>query len=83
MIDTILTQNKQSWDTIADSWFGTTALPAYDCFIPNEDELNLFPDLAGKKVLDIGCGSGHSLKWCKEKGAAELWWIDTSRGKVR
>lgn len=82
MTNEILTQNKQSWDTMADSWFGTTALPEYGCLIPTEDELKLFPDLEGKKVLDIGCGSGHSLKWCKDKGAAELWGLDISTKQI-
>lgn len=48
-------QNKKSWDTIADDWFGTTALPIYGCKMPSEEELNLFEDVAGKKILDIGC----------------------------
>lgn len=82
MIDKILNQNKQSWDTMADSWFGTTALPAYGCFIPKEDELKLFPDLQGKRVLDIGCGSGHSLKWCGDNGASELWGLDISTKQI-
>lgn len=82
MADNILMQNKQSWDAMADSWFGTTALPAYGCLIPTEDELKLFPDLCGKKVLDIGCGSGHSLKWCGDNGAAELWGLDLSTKQI-
>ena len=69
----VLNQNKSSWDAMADTWFGSTALPVYGCLAPTEDELHLFPDLSGKKVLDIGCGSGHSLCWCGQKGAAELW----------
>ena len=74
----ILNQNKATWDAIADSFFGVTALPVYGCLCPTEDELHLFPDLIGKKVLDIGCGSGHSLKWCGDKGGAELWGLDIS-----
>ena len=58
----ILNQNKSSWDAMDDTWFGPTALPAYGCLIPTEDELRLFPNLSGKNVLDIGCGSGHSLR---------------------
>lgn len=58
----IIAQNKASWDAIADSFFGVTALPIYGCLCPTEDELHLFPNLARKKVFDIGCGSGHSLK---------------------
>lgn len=82
MADTILIQNKQSWDAMADDWFGTTALPIYGCLIPTEGELKLFPDLCGKKVLDIGCGSGHSLKWCGDNGAVELWGLDISTKQI-
>lgn len=78
----ILNQNKLSWDAMADTWFGSTALPAYGCLIPTEDELRLFPNLSGKNVLDIGCGSGHSLRWCGDKGAAELWGIDLSEKQI-
>ena len=83
MIDhDVLEQNRQSWNAMADTWFGSTALPTYGCLIPTEDELRLFPDLRGKKVLDIGCGSGHSLKWCADNGAAELWGLDISSRQI-
>ena len=78
----VLNQNKSSWDAMADTWFGSTALPLYGCLAPTEDELHLFPDLSGKKVLDIGCGSGHSLRWCGQKGAAELWGLDLSEKQI-
>lgn len=81
-MNNILSQNKQSWDTMADSWFGTTALPTYGCLIPTENELHLLPNLHGKKVLDIGCGSGHSLKWCGNHGADELWGLDLSTKQI-
>jgi SAM-dependent methyltransferase/GNAT superfamily N-acetyltransferase len=76
--DAILVQNKSSWNAMADSWFGTTALPTYGCSCPSEDDLHLFPELFKKKVLDIGCGSGHSLRWCGDRGASELWGLDMS-----
>jgi len=78
----ILTQNKTSWNAIADSFFGITALPNYGCLCPTEDELCLFPDLVDKKVLDIGCGSGHSLQWCGNRGATELWGLDISERQL-
>ena len=73
-----LVQNKHSWDAMADTWFGTTALPVYGCQIPTEDELHLFPALQGANVLELGCGSGHSLAWCAAQGAAQLWGVDLS-----
>lgn len=74
----ILHQNKASWDAIADDWFGSTALPTWGISIPREDQLHLLEDLNGKRVLDIGCGSGHSLNYCLEQGAKELWGLDLS-----
>lgn len=82
MKNDIIKQNKESWDALADSFFGETALPVYSCYAPTEDELGLFPDLTDKKVLDIGCGSGHSLKWCGDRGAAELWGLDLSTKQI-
>ncbi|MBE6610847.1 MAG: class I SAM-dependent methyltransferase [Ruminococcaceae bacterium] len=74
----ILEENRRSWNAMADSWFGTTALPVYGCLAPTEDELALFPPLDGARVLELGCGSGHSLAWCAKHGASELWGIDLS-----
>lgn len=82
MNNNTLKQNKTSWNNIADNWFGTTALPTYGCLIPTEDELHLFGNVYNSKVLDIGCGSGHSLKWQGENGAAELWGLDLSNKQL-
>ena len=78
----ILLNNKNSWDKIAVDYFGVTALPEYGPFIKNEEELGLFQDIHGKCVLDIGCGSGHSLEYMSRNGAAELWGIDLSSNQI-
>ncbi len=80
--DERLKQNKEGWDIIADEWFGSTALPTYAPNMNTEDELKLFGDIKGKKVLDIGCGSGHSLKYMGEKQASELWGLDISTSQI-
>jgi SAM-dependent methyltransferase len=80
--ETILNQNKTSWNAIADMAFRWTALPTYGILCPTEDDLHLFPDLTDKKILEIGCGSGHSLKWCAEHGASELWGLDISENQL-
>jgi SAM-dependent methyltransferase len=79
--DTLLI-NKKSWDVVAPRFYGRTALPEYGPFAPEETELNLFENANEKKVLDIGCGSGHSLKYMYDNGAAELWGLDLSHTQI-
>ena len=59
-----------------------SALPLYGVRFPTEDDLHLFSDVAGKKMLEICCGSGHSLKYNAEKGAGELWGVDLSQKQL-
>lgn len=51
--------NKSYWNTYADLWFGTTALPKLGVHFPTEEDLHLFGDVSGKKMLEICCGSGY------------------------
>lgn len=74
--------NKKSWDEVAPRFFGRTALPVYGPFLPTENELSLFGDVEDKKVLEMGCGSGHSLNFMASRGASELWGIDLSDTQI-
>ena len=83
MKDDILKQNKKSWDTVAHHFNGKDALPSYGPYTQTEDELRLFEDMTNKKVLDIGCGSGHSLLYMAKKDASELWGVDLSENQIK
>jgi ubiquinone/menaquinone biosynthesis C-methylase UbiE len=78
----ILRINKAYWDDNADLWYGTTALPEYGVHFVTEDDLHLFGDVSGKKLLEICCGSGHSLKYHADRNAAELWGVDISHKQI-
>ncbi|MBD5531288.1 MAG: class I SAM-dependent methyltransferase [Lachnospiraceae bacterium] len=78
----IIESNKAYWNEHADLWFGTTALPVYGVRFPTGDELHLFGDVTGKRMLEICCGSGHSLKYHAERGAGELWGVDLSQKQL-
>ena len=78
----ILKINKTYWDTNADLLFGTTALPEYGVKFVTEDDLHLFGDVSGKKLLEICCGSGHSLKYHADRNASELWGLDISHKQI-
>lgn len=79
---TSLTINKHSWDEAATRFFGRNPLPEYGPLAPSEEELNLFGDVSGLRVLDVGCGSGHSLKYMNDHGANELWGLDLSTAQI-
>ena len=74
--------NREYWNANADAWFGTTALPVYGVDFVTEDELHLFGDVSGRKMLEICCGSGHSLKYHADRNAAELWGVDISHKQL-
>lgn len=78
----IIAENHAYWDGHADLWFGTTALPVYGVCFPTEDDLHLFGDVTGKRMLEICCGSGRSLKYNAERGAGELWGSDFSQRQL-
>ncbi|WP_341202463.1 class I SAM-dependent methyltransferase [Planomicrobium okeanokoites] len=78
----ILTQNQKSWNTVAGHFNGIDALPSFGPFTQTDEELQLFEAIQDKKVLDIGCGSGHSLAYMKAQGAEELWGVDFSEKQI-
>lgn len=73
--------NSTFWDTKGNEVIGTTALPMYGAFV-SEEKCQLFGDVSGKKLLEIGCGTGHSLKYLGEHKASELWGIDISENQI-
>lgn len=64
----MLATNKKCWDTVAPYFFQVDCLPKYGPYTASEDEIRLFDSIRKKKVLDIGCGSGHSLQYMAEQG---------------
>ena len=78
----IIKKNQHYWNENADLWFGTTALPEYGVKFVTEDDLHLFGDVSGKRMLEICCGSGHSLKYHADRKAGELWGVDLSQKQL-
>jgi SAM-dependent methyltransferase len=42
----------------------------------------LLPDLAGKRIVDLGCGFGWFVRWAKEQGAGEVLGLDLSEKMI-
>jgi SAM-dependent methyltransferase len=79
--DTVHKTNELFWNTKGNDVIGTTALPFYGAFV-SEEKCQLFGDLSGKKILEIGCGTGHSLQYLGERKASELWGMDISKEQI-
>ena len=74
--------NSFFWDTKRNDVLGATALPFYGAFV-SEEKCQLFGDVSGKRMLEIGCGSGESLQYLGERKAAELWGMDISNALAK
>lgn len=74
--------NKSSWNKIAGSSKGRTALPNYGPLCPDEHELQLLGDLRGKAIVELGCGDGKSLAYLHRHGATELCGLDLAEEQI-
>ena len=81
-VERTLALNRAGWDRVAPSFYGGTALPEYGPLAPTEDTLRLLELTPGLRALELGCGSGHSLRYLGERGASELWGVDLSPVQV-
>jgi ubiquinone/menaquinone biosynthesis C-methylase UbiE len=80
MIETerFLAINRAGWNQVAPAFHGGTALPEYGPLAATEDTLHLLDAVPGIRALELGCGSGHSLRYLAERGAHELCGLDLS-----
>ena len=78
----ILNQNKQSWEQSAEHFFGLEPLPKMSPF-DNGEYFRLFGDIKDKTFLELACGSGHSLKYILDNGAAKAYGLDFSETQIQ
>lgn len=74
--------NGEFWDTVGSEFLGVTALPQYGAFL-TEEKLHLLDGIENKKVLEIGCGNGHSLEYVSKKNVSELWGMDLAPMQIK
>ncbi|SDD17305.1 Methyltransferase domain-containing protein [Paenibacillus sp. UNCCL117] len=79
--DSIHQTNSFYWSTKGNDFLGAIVLPHYGGSI-SEEKCQLFGDVSGKKMLEIGCGNGQSLQYQGERKASELWGIDISEKQL-
>jgi ubiquinone/menaquinone biosynthesis C-methylase UbiE len=81
--EAIIRINKSGWDKVSDQFFvGSFDVLHYGSYAPTEKELNLIGDIQDSTILEIGCGSGHTLEYLAKHGARELWGVDLSATQI-
>lgn len=73
--------NSFYWDTAGNDFLKAIVLPFYGAFV-SEEKHQLFGDVSGKKILEVGCGNGQSLQYQAERNASELWAVDISERQI-
>ena len=76
-----LSTNKKCWDQAAKKIFGVCSHPSWGVFdvCVNRDLLGI---VAGKTVLEIGCGSGHSISYLAQRGVKKAYGLDISTTQI-
>jgi len=76
--------NKSGWNTVAHQFFeGSFNDLKYGSYGPLESDQNLLGEIRDKTILEVGCGSGHTLEYFANRGAKELWGIDLSSEQIK
>ena len=74
-MDDHVTRNRAIWDAQADQWVESGRrgwsrdAPSWGMWNIPEHELRLLPDVAGRDVVDLGCGTGYWSAWFARRGA--------------
>ncbi len=72
-----LQQNRIAWDAEAPDYVATgerawAAEPSWGIWGVPESELRLLPEVAGRDVLEAGCGTGYISAWLARRGARAI-----------
>ncbi len=76
-MDEIIAENEKTWDAVAEQFAEASALPEWGPFGAGED-LNLLPEIKSKTFLEVGCGSGRSIRYLLDQGAVKVYGLDLS-----
>jgi SAM-dependent methyltransferase len=80
-------RNRESWDRDAENWVEAgrrnwaRAEPSWGAWDLPERELRVLPDVAGKDVIELGCGTGYWSAWFARLGARPVG-IDNSERQL-
>lgn len=72
---------EDAYDELADTYVREIETDAYNADFAFPATTALIPDVAGKRVLDAGCGAGAYTEWLLDRGA-DVVAVDASAGML-
>ncbi len=78
----ILSDNEKAWDAVADQFLTAAVLPVWGPFGVGDD-LGLLPEIKDSVFLEVGCGSGRSIKYLVDNGANKVYGLDISDVQIK
>src|SRR6185369_14132033 len=77
-----LKTNKNTWDKVAPQFVAASALPIWGPYDVGKKDKSLIGTIKGKTFLEIGFGSGKSIKYLTDRGAKKIYGIDISAAQL-
>lgn len=74
-------ENRRTWNNVSELFTDASSLPAWGPFSVGED-LDLIGTIKNRTFLEIGCGSGRSIKYLLGRGAKKVYGLDFSEKQL-
>lgn len=80
--------NREHWNATADHWVApgrrdwASEEVTWGVFRVPDAELGALPDVAGRDVVELGCGTGYISAWVLRRGARSVVGVDPTEGQL-
>ncbi len=87
-MDESIAGNRAYWNSTAHHWVGpgrrawATDEVTWGTFEVSESTLGALPDVTGRDVVELGCGTGYVSAWLLRRGARSAVGIDPTEGQL-
>ncbi|HYI62410.1 MAG TPA: class I SAM-dependent methyltransferase [Acidimicrobiales bacterium] len=83
-----IARNRATWNAMAHHWVGpgerswATDEVTWGVFSIPESDVRVLPDVRGRDVVELGCGTGYVSAWLARRGARRVVGIDPTEGQL-
>ncbi len=88
VVDASIAGNREHWNSMAHHWVApgrrlwAADEPTWGVFGVPESQVGALPEVAGRDVVELGCGTGYVSAWLLWRGARSAVGIDPSEGQL-